>query len=207
MSRRSVILSQLFALSFLNGFQALQHRIIFTNITSAVEPNFGNISFTLVDSKVSFYFYNKHTIANAIMTVELNVKTADYGTYTNFFNKRMNLCEFLANPNLDPLLYIGLKALLKDKRNHIITKCPIKAVKKSQHLNRYGTNLQSSFNLQGYYYVKDFSLDITDVPLPVHSLNFIFLYEMIAPDTNQSLPARIEGRVQTVSRRPKRRQK
>lgn len=126
----SQILSQLLGLLFVNGCMALKHRILITNITSAVEHNFGNISFTLDNSKLSFYFYNKHIIDNAIMTTELNVKTADAGTYTNFFIKRINLCEFLANPNIDPLIYIGYKVLIQDKRNHIISKCPIKAVNK-----------------------------------------------------------------------------
>lgn len=132
---RLQILIQLLAMLLVKGFLALQHRIIITNITSAVEPNFGNISFTLDHYKLSFFFYNKHIIESAIITAELNVKTTDTGTYTNFFIKRINLCEFLANPKLDPLIYIGYKLITKDKRNHVVTKCPIIAVKILFRLN------------------------------------------------------------------------
>lgn len=126
---RFLILSHLFALLFLNGFIAVQHRVILNKIISTVEPNLGNISITLVDSKFSFYFYNKYIIGNAIMSAELNVKTTVDGLYTNLFTKRINVCEFLANPNLDPLIYFGYKALTKDKRNKFFSKCPIKVVK------------------------------------------------------------------------------
>lgn len=130
MSERSLlILSHLFALLFLNGFLAVQHRITISKITSSVEPNLGNITFTLVDSRFSFFFYNKYIIENAIMSAEMNVKTTVDGIYTNLFTKRLNVCEFLANPNLDPLIYFGYKALTKDKRNKFFSKCPVKVVK------------------------------------------------------------------------------
>lgn len=127
--RRLLVRSHLLALVFLNSLFAVQHRIIISKITSTVDPNFGNISFTLVDSKFSFYFYNKFIVENAVMSAEMNVKTTVDGMYTNLFTKRLNVCEFLANPTLDPLIYFGYKALTKDKNNKFFTKCPLKVVR------------------------------------------------------------------------------
>lgn len=117
------------ALFYPNGFLAIQHKIILTNLTTAAHPDLGNASITLADSKLSYRSFIFHNIENAIISAELNVKYNDYGPYTNFFKKRLNFCEFLANPNLDPLIYLGYKAVILDKRNHIFTECPIKAVR------------------------------------------------------------------------------
>lgn len=110
------------------GVTAVQHKLIITHLTSIADPDYGNFSVTLVDSKISIYFYNMHTIENAIITAELNVKTTDNRNYTNFFNKRVDFCQFMRNPQQDPLLYLAYKAIMSDKRNYIYTKCPIKSV-------------------------------------------------------------------------------
>lgn len=144
--RRFVTLRHLFVILFLNDLIAVQHRLTISKITSSADPNIGNISYTLLDSKFSFYFYNKYIIENAIMSAEMNVKTTVDGMYTNLFTKRMNVCEFLANPNLDPLIYFGYKALTKDKRNKFFSKCPVKVVTTNMNpVNRFNYSNMFSF--------------------------------------------------------------
>lgn len=129
---RWALLSYLFAVAVLfypNGFLAIQHKIILTNLTTAAHPDLGNVSITLKDSMLSYRSFIFHNIENAIISVELNVKYTDHEPYTNFFKKRLNFCEFVANPNIDPLLYLAYKAVVWDQRNHIFTECPIKAVR------------------------------------------------------------------------------
>lgn len=118
-----------FVLAFFRGYLAVQHQIVLTHMSSVAEPDYGNISITLIDSKMSFYCYNIHAIERAIITVELNVKTTDYGPFTNFYKKRLDICEFLKNPQLEPLVFLGYKAMTRDKRNHIYNKCPVKPVR------------------------------------------------------------------------------
>lgn len=131
MSRR-LLLGHLFALAVLlypNGFLAIQHKIVLTNITTFAHPNLGNVTISLIDTKLSYSCYIFHTIEMAIISAELNVKYTDYGPYTNFFKKRLNFCEFMNNPSSDPLFYFGYKAAMFDQHNRIFTKCPIKAVR------------------------------------------------------------------------------
>lgn len=129
---RWLLLSYLFAVVVLlypNGFLSIQHKIILTNMTTIVPPNLGNISMTINDTMLSYSCYIFHTIENAIIIADLNVKYTDYGPYTNFFKKRLNFCEFMANPKMDPLLFFAYKAATFDEHNRIFTKCPIKAVR------------------------------------------------------------------------------
>lgn len=111
------------------GFLAIQHQIILTNSTGSSDPDLGNISITMRDSKLSFRCYTFRTIENGIISAELNVKYTDFGPYTNFFKKRINFCELMKNPELDALIYLAFKTVSLDQRNHVFSKCPIKAVR------------------------------------------------------------------------------
>lgn len=126
------ILSHVLVLTVLllypNGFCAIQHQIILTNTTGVSDPDLGNISVTMKDSKLSFRCYVLHTIQNGIISAELNVKYTEFGTYTNFFKKRINFCELMDNPSLDTLIYLAFKTVSLDQRNHVFAKCPITAV-------------------------------------------------------------------------------
>lgn len=117
-----------FVFVLFRGYAAVQHQIVLTHMSSVADPDYGNISITLIDSKMSFYCYNIHTIEHAIITVELNVKTTDYGAFTNLYKKRLDICEFFKNPQLEPLVFLAFKAMTRDKRNHIYNKCPVKSV-------------------------------------------------------------------------------
>lgn len=110
-----------------NSVTAVQHKLIITLMESIADPDYGNFSVTLVDSKIA-NFNNKYTIENAIITAELNVKTNENGNYTSFFRKRFDFCQFMRNPQQDPLLYMAYKAITMDERNYMCTKCPIKSV-------------------------------------------------------------------------------
>lgn len=107
---------------------AVQHKLVITHMASIADPDYGNISVTLVDSKITIYLYNLHTIENAIITAELNVKTTENGNYTNFFKKRVDYCQLMKHPQQDPLLYLAYKAINLEKRNYIFNECPIKSV-------------------------------------------------------------------------------
>lgn len=122
------LLSIFFTLLYNNDIIAVQHRIIITNITTVANPDFGNMSITFADSMINFDFYNIHTIETAIVTNELLVKTTEFGEYSKFFKLSVNICDFLLNPQKDPLMYLAYQVILKEKRNHLYTKCPIKPV-------------------------------------------------------------------------------
>lgn len=129
---RCTLLSHLLAvaiISYPDSFLAIQHKMVLTNTTTVAHPYLGNVSVTLIDTKLSYICHIFHTIENALISAELNVKYTDNGPYLNFFKKRLNFCEFMVNPNIDPLIYLGYKAVTLDQRNHIFTKCPIKAVR------------------------------------------------------------------------------
>lgn len=169
-------------------------------MSSVADPDYGNISITLIDSKISFYCYNIHIIERAILTVELNVKTTDYGPFTNLYKKRLDICEFFKNPQLEPLVYLAFKAMTQDKRNHIYDKCPVKSVR-NIFSQLYDLVFKLFLNLQDTYYIKDVSIDNSKIPFPVHNLKFVVLIEYEVPKKNQSIHTRIEGRVQPVSKR------
>lgn len=116
-------------LQYLHGFLAIQHQIILTNTTGVSDPDLGNISITMTDSKLSFRCNIFHTIENGIISSELNVKYTEFGPYTNFFKKRVNFCEMISHPNLDALIYLAYKTVSLDQRNHVFSKCPIEAVR------------------------------------------------------------------------------
>lgn len=140
---RSPLLSYIFtALVLLQpyGFVAIQHQLILTNTTSVADPDLGNISVTLKDSKLSFCCYTFHTITNGIITAELNVKYTEFGSYSNFFKKSINFCELMVNPNLDTLIYLAFKTVSLDQRNHVFSKCPIKAVIFKFIIQKYFSN-------------------------------------------------------------------
>lgn len=124
-----LVLVLFFFLLYHNDIVAIQHRIVLTNVTTVADPEFGNMSISYVDSMMNFDFYNIHTIQTAIVTNELFVKTSEFGEYTKFFKISVNICDFLLNPQKEPLMYLGYQVVLMEKRNHMYSKCPIKPVK------------------------------------------------------------------------------
>lgn len=49
--------------------------------------------------------------------------------------------------------------------------------------------------------MQDFSVNITNIPLPVHNLKFVLLIDFIVPDKNQKMISYIEGRIQPITKR------
>lgn len=112
------------------GFcELVQHQIVITNLVSVASPDFGNVSFTVVDSKLSLTAFNKHRIERAIIKIELNLQTSEYEPFTNYMTRSVDLCEAIANPKYEILMYVGYKSIVLDKRNHMFSKCPIKSVR------------------------------------------------------------------------------
>lgn len=66
---------------------------------------------------------------------------------------------------------------------------------------RTGILIEILSQTQDMYYIKDLSADISKVPFPVHNIKFIFTNTFEVPNKNQSIHTRVEGRVQTVSKR------
>lgn len=120
---------QLLFLLYVGSCGSVQHQIVITDLVSVASPDYGNVSITVVDSKVNVSTFNIHRIERAIITVELNLQTSEYGPFTNYMKRTMDLCEALTNPKYEVVMYIAFRSLLRDKRNHLFTKCPIKSVR------------------------------------------------------------------------------
>lgn len=116
-------------LFLLHSVESVHHQIVITNLVSVASPDYGNISFTVVDSKMSLFTFNIHRIDRAMVKVELNVQTSENGPFTNFMKRTVDLCEAIANPQYDKMMYIVYKTVVLNKRNHMFNKCPIKSVR------------------------------------------------------------------------------
>lgn len=192
------LLSTFFFLLYHNKIIAIEHRIVITNVSTIADPDFGNMSITVVDSTLNYYLNIFHTIENAFMSNELFAKTSESGEFTSFFKIRANVCDFLLNPQKEPLMYLAYQVILKDKRNHMYTRCPIKPVKMNS-MKSYCAYIELSVNFQDLYYVKDFYFDVTKFPFPVHNMKFILHTIFEVPNKNQSLHVRIEAAIQPKS--------
>lgn len=62
------------------------------------------------------------------VTIDMNLyvnTNGENGEFSLFFTKHLDICQFFANPMSDPLANVGLQAVLMNKDNHVIEKCPI----------------------------------------------------------------------------------
>lgn len=116
-------------LILLHSVKSLHHQIVIMNLVTHASPDYGNISFTVVDSKMNLSTFNKHRIDRATVSIELNVQTSQYGPFTNFLKKTEDVCHIISNPQYDGLAYIFYKAIILNKRNHMFSKCPIISVR------------------------------------------------------------------------------
>lgn len=108
---------------------AIQRRITLTNLSAIVNPDYGNVTFTMENSLINVTTFNSRVIQHPYLYFELNVNTKEITGYTNFVKKHLDVCEFLRNPLLEPLVNIAYSSVIADKNNHVYHSCPIPSVK------------------------------------------------------------------------------
>lgn len=105
-----------------------QKILTYTNTTYV--PDSDSVNFTSVISagEVNSYFTTYRDLDNFIIDTELHVKTADSNKFTQFSKTTTDVCKLLSNLGSNIFARLMMEQLLRNKRNKMFRKCPVKKV-------------------------------------------------------------------------------
>lgn len=103
--------------------------MMFTNLNYTVDTKYWNFTMWVNDSRASMIIVSKLPITGITIDMKLYVNTGGAkGEFVHFFTDHLNFCDFVQNPISNTLGNMLLQSVLKNKKNHIVTKCPIAPV-------------------------------------------------------------------------------
>lgn len=106
-----------------------------TNVTYTIDSKYATLNFSIKNGKkLNVNAKLTESLTKVVFHTEVLVQSLDgagsgSAKYRSFMKKTINVCKFMDNPNIEPLLTASWTQFLADKRQKIVTKCPILAVR------------------------------------------------------------------------------
>lgn len=201
-----------------------QRSLSYTNITFVQDDEVVNFSLTVKDSAFNVDVTTHKELSSIIMKIELYVKTGESAKYSQFSKSTTDMCAFFANPGSNLFLSIMIEHMRRTQINNIARHCPVKKVrflvdvkiKFSLKITKFysvtvleflSKNLSVSAFPQSRYYVTGYKFDTTNLPPFIPNLAFYVTTEVTSNDQKRILWMRVEGILENVVKKPKRKRR